>query len=174
MRFSPNWAFPIILATTCCLANFCQAAADVDLYSFGNWRIVQILTNNSYKLIGGSTGKIPGHFYLQCGADNFLAVGVPIFKTSTTEAGEVVMITVWSADGLSKDIRLIAANYALATQISYKNEISPAVRDFVDTLSSAKSFFAMSLMGDTFDFDLAHFPAAKNKFDQLCTSLSPH
>src|ERR1700683_4408251 len=89
MRFSPNWAFPIILATTCCLANFCQAAADVDLYSFGNWRIVQILTNNSYKLIGGSTGKIPGHFYLQCGADNFLAVGVPIFKTSTTEAGEV-------------------------------------------------------------------------------------
>jgi hypothetical protein len=125
-------------------AALCQATAtDLNLYSFGNWRIVQIRANNSYQLIGGSSGKTPGHFYLQCGADNFYSVGIPLFKTSKQDAGKVVTVTVWSADGLSKDIRLMAVNYALATAISYKDEVSPAVRDFVDTLSIMEASSAL-------------------------------
>jgi len=67
----------------------------------------------------------------------------------------------------------LAVNYALATEISYRDNASPAVRDFVEVLSKAKKFFAMSFMGDTYELDLTHFPAAKNKFDQLCELLSP-
>lgn len=169
-------AVMLAIATVCCL--ICRPALSqaptTDLYSFGNWIIVQINTNNSYQLIGGSTGKAPGHFYLQCGEDNFYAIGIPLFKTSKNNSGKVVVVTVWSADGQSRDISLLAVNYALATEISYKDKVSPAVRDFVEILSNAQKFFAMSFMGDTYEFDLTHFPAAKNKFDQLCERLSPH
>jgi hypothetical protein len=46
--------------------------------TFGNWEIRKGLIDNTYLLIGESTGDGDGHFWLHCDQNNLITVAVPL------------------------------------------------------------------------------------------------
>ena len=48
------------------------------LDTFGKWQIRKGLVNNTYLLIGESTGDGAGHFWLHCDQNHLMTVAVPL------------------------------------------------------------------------------------------------
>ena len=50
------------------------------LDTFGNWQVRRGLVDNTYLLIGESSGDGEGHFWLHCDQNNLITVAVPLLE----------------------------------------------------------------------------------------------
>jgi len=148
------------------LSDFACAAERIA--SFGNWRIEYVLQNNTYNLIGSSTGETRGTFTLQCFAWLRYSLQFPLWNRERTSPG-YAQVTVRSDQGGTVVLSLPAQNgfLAVATSLDHRQEFE----DFVETLGSAKKLFVYSYDQYTVEFDATHLRAARTRWSQLCKDL---
>ena len=138
------------------------------LDTFGKWQIREGLANNTYLLIGGSTGDAEGHFWLHCDKKNLITVALPLAERPGSDRLRSQAITIRSDTGLKRAMSLIVFENFVAIAIDYEGARNDKVADFLDVLHAAKETVTISYADRNFDFDVAQLPAAQSRFQELC------
>ena len=86
-----------------------------------------------------------------------------------------IVVTIWSDSSLSEDVTLVNYKNAAAIGLMGPRRRTGAGGDsethkFFRVLSSARAIFKYSLLGKTFEYQMADFPVALEKFSRLCAS----
>src|SRR5271166_6530168 len=87
------------------------------LGTFGKWEIRKGLIDNTYLLIGESTGDGEGHFWLHCDQNKLITVAVPLVERPGTDRLRSHAITVRSDTGLKRAMSLIVFEDFVAVAI---------------------------------------------------------
>ena len=142
------------------------------LDTFGKWEIRKGLIDNTYLLIGESTGDGQGHFWLHCDRNNMITVAVPLAERTGQERLRSHAVTIRSDTGIERDMSLIVFESFVAVAIDHEG--GHKVADFVDVLRAAKETVTISYAYKTYEYDVTHLPAARARFAQLCNCPAAH
>jgi hypothetical protein len=138
------------------------------LGTFGNWEIRKGLIDNTYLLIGESSGDQGGHFWLHCDQNNLITVAVPLAERSGRDRLRSHAITIRSDTGIKRAMSLVVFESFVAVAIDYEGGRNDKVADFLDVLRSAKETVNISYAYASFDYDVTLLPAARARFQELC------
>jgi hypothetical protein len=138
------------------------------LGTFGKWEIRKGLIDNTYLLIGESTGDAGGHFWLHCDQNNLITVAVPLAELTGRERLRSHAITIRSDTGVKRAMSLVVFESLVAVAIDYDGGRNDKVADFLDVLRAAKDIVTISYAYRSFDYDVTRLPAARARFQELC------
>ncbi len=138
------------------------------LDTFGKWEIRKGLIDNTYLLIGESTGDGEGHFWLHCDQNNLITVAVPLDEQAERDRLRSHAVTVRSDTGIKRAMSLIVFESLVAVAIDYDGGRNDKVADFIDVLRAARDTVTISYAHRSFDYDVTQLPAAQARFRELC------
>ena len=138
------------------------------LDTFGKWQIHKGLVNNTYLLIGESTGTGAGHFWLHCDQNHLMTVAVPLAERDGQERLRSHAVTIRADTGAERAMDLIVFESFVAVAIDYEGGHNNKVADFIDVLRAAKETVTISYANKTFEYDVTQLPTAEARFLQLC------
>ena len=138
------------------------------LDTFGKWQIRKGLDNNTYLLIGESTGDGAGHFWLHCDQNHLMTVAVPLAERDGQERLRSHAVTIRADTGAERAMDLIVFESFVAVAIDYEGGPNNKVADFIDVLRAAKATVTISYANKTFEYDVTQLPTAEARFLQLC------
>ena len=144
------------------------------LDTFGKWQIRKGLANNTYLLIGESTGDEKGHFWLHCDENHLVTVAVPLAERDGQERLRSHALMIRADTGASRAMDLIVFESFVAVAIDYEGGHNNKVADFIDVLRAAKKTVTISYANKTFEYDVTQLPTAEARFRQLCNQTSAH
>jgi hypothetical protein len=142
--------------------------------TFGRWQIREGLANNTYLLIGESTGNAEGHFWLHCDKNHLVTVAVPLADRTGQERLRSFAVTIRADTGAERAMDLIVFESFVAVAVDYEGGHNNKVADFIDVLRAAKETVTISYADRTFEYDVTQLPAAQARFLQLCNQTSAH
>ena len=144
------------------------------LDTFGKWQIRKGLDNNTYLLIGESTGDGAGHFWLHCDQNHLMTVAVPLAERDGQERLRSHAVTIRADTGAERAMDLIVFESFVAVAIDYEGGPNNKVADFIDVLRAAKATVTISYANKTFEYDVTQLPTAEARFLQLCNQTLAH
>jgi hypothetical protein len=142
--------------------------------TFGRWQIREGLANNTYLLIGESTGNAEGHFWLHCDKNHLVTVAVPLADRTGQERLRSFAVTIRADTGAERALDLIVFESFVAVAVDYEGGHNEKVADFIDVLRAAKETATISHADRTFEYDVTQLAAAQARFLQLCNQTSAH
>jgi hypothetical protein len=143
------------------------------LGTFGKWQIRKGLGNNTYLLIGESSGDGEGHFWLHCDKNHLVTVAVPLLGPFGQERLRSQAVMIRADTGAERAMDLIVFESFVAIAIDYEGGHNEKVANFIDVLRAARETVTISYAHKTFQYDVTQLPAAQARFLQLC-SLPSH
>src|SRR6185295_17086213 len=85
--------------------------------SFGNWRIVKTISNNTLNLIGSTSKPTPGHFFLKCGEELSSEVYIPLFELDKNAPPITrITVTLWNEKSTPVDLPLLVFQNVMALE----------------------------------------------------------
>ena len=135
--------------------------------SFDNWEIRSGLVEHSYMLIGQSRAR-DGQFWFNCDSNGLVNVAVPLVERNGRDRLRSFPVTVWSDQHKHQELSLIVFENFVAIAIDYEGAKNNKLESFLGVLQTAKRTFAISYDDRVFEFDVEKFPAARERFAQLC------
>lgn len=142
------------------------------LDAFGNWQVRRGLVDNTYLLIGESSGDGEGHFWLHCDQNHLMTVAVPLAERNGQERLRSHAVKIRADTGAARDMSLVVFESFVAIAIDYDGGRNDKVADFLNVLRAAKEKVTISYAHKSFDYDVTQLPAAQARFLQLCTRSS--
>lgn len=140
--------------------------------AFGKWEIRKGLIDNTYLLIGESTGDGAGHFWLHCDQNNLITVAVPLGEQAERERLRSHSVTVRSDTGIKRALSLIVFESLVAVALDYDGGRNDKVADFMDVLRASRETVTISYAQRSFDYDVTQLPAAQARFRELCGRIA--
>lgn len=144
------------------------------LDTFGNWQVRRGLVDNTYLLIGESSGDGEGHFWLHCDQNHLMTVAVPLAERNGQERLRSHGIKIRADTGAARDMSLVVFESFVAVAIDYDGGRNDKVADFLNVLRAAKEKVTISYAHKSFDYDVTQLPAAQARFLHLCNRTSAH
>jgi hypothetical protein len=138
------------------------------LDTFGKWQIRKGLANNTYLLIGESSGDGEGHFWLHCDKNHLMTVAVPLAEQNGQERLRSHALMIRADTGAERAMDFIVFEGFVAVAVDYEGGHNNKVADFIDVLRAAKETVTISYANKTFEYDATELPAAQARFLQLC------
>ena len=142
------------------------------LDAFGNWQVRRGLVDNTYLLIGESSGDGEGHFWLHCDQNHLMTVAVPLAERNGQERLRSHAVKIRADTGAARDMSLVVFESFVAIAIDYDGGRNDKVADFLNVLRAAKEKVTISYAHKSFDYDVTQLPAAQARFLQLCNRSS--
>jgi hypothetical protein len=142
------------------------------LDTFGKWQIRKGLLDNTYLLIGESSGEGEGHFWLHCDQNHLMTVAVPLAERNGQERLRSHAVMIRADTGASRAMSLVVFESFVAIAIDYDGGRNEKVTDFIDVLRAAKQTVTISYAHKTFEYDVTQLPAAQARFLQFCNRSS--
>jgi hypothetical protein len=136
--------------------------------TFGRWQVRKGLVDNTYLLIGESSGSGEGHFWLHCDQNRLMTVAVPLAEHNGQEHLRSHAIRIRADTGAAREMDLVVFESFVAVAMDFEGGRNDKVADFVDVLRSAKQTVTISYAHKNFEYDVSQLPAAQARFLQLC------
>jgi hypothetical protein len=136
--------------------------------TFGHWEIRKGLIDDTFLLIGASSGNGEGHFWLHCDQNNLITVAVPLFERPEPGRVRSQEVTIRADIGLTRAMSFLVFENFVAMAIDYNGGRNDKVADFLDVLQSAKETVTISYSDRSFDYDVTQLRAAQARFRELC------
>jgi len=140
--------------------------------TFGNWQVRKGLVDNTYLLIGESSGGGDGHFWLHCDQNHMMTVAVPLAERNGQERLRSHAVKIRADTGAARDMSLVVFESFVAIAIDYDGGRNDKVADFLTVLRAAKEKVTISYAHKAFEYDVTQLPAAQARFQQLCNRHS--
>jgi hypothetical protein len=138
------------------------------LDTFGKWQIRKGLANDTYLLIGESSGDGEGRFWLHCDKNHLMTVAVPLAEQSGQERLRSHALMIRADTGAERAMDFLVFEGFVAVAVDYEGGHNNKVSNFIDILRAAKETVTISYANKTFDYDVTELPAAQARFLQLC------
>jgi hypothetical protein len=138
------------------------------LDTFGKWQIRKGLANNTYLLIGESSGNGEGHFWLHCDKNHLMTIAVPLLDQVGHDRLRSFAVTIRADTGAARDMSLVVFESFVAVAVDYEGGQNEKVANFIDILRASRETVTISYANKTFDYDVTELPAAQARFLQLC------
>jgi hypothetical protein len=142
------------------------------LDTFGKWQIRKGLIDNTYLLIGESTGDGAGHFWLHCDQNHLMTVAVPLAERNGRDRLRSHALTIRADTGAERVMNLVVFESFVAVAIEYGGGRNEKITDFFEVLRAAKGSITISYAHKTFEYDVTQLPAAHARFLELCDQRS--
>ena len=142
------------------------------LDTFGKWQIRKGLVDNTYLLIGESTGDGAGHFWLHCDQNHLMMVAVPLAERNGRDRLRSHALTIRADTGAERVMDFIVFESFVAVAIEYGGGSNEKVTDFIEVLRAAKETITISYAHNTFEYDVTQLPAAHARFLEFCDQPS--
>jgi hypothetical protein len=139
---------------------------------FGKWQIRKGLVDNTYLLIGESTGDGAGHFWLHCDQNHLMMVAVPLAERDGRDRLRSHALTIRADTGAERVMNFIVFESFVAVAIEYGGGSNEKVTDFIEVLRAAKETITISYAHNTFEYDVTQLPAAHARFLEFCDQPS--
>jgi hypothetical protein len=139
---------------------------------FGKWQIRKGLVDNTYLLIGESTGDGAGHFWLHCDQNHLMMVAVPLAERDGRDRLRSHALTIRADTGAERVMNFIVFESFVAVAIEYGGGSNEKVTDFIEVLRAAKETITISYAHNTFEYDVTQLPAAHGRFLEFCDQPS--
>jgi hypothetical protein len=144
------------------------------LDSFGKWQIRKGLLDHTYLLIGESSGKSEGYFWLHCDQNRLMTVAVPLAERTGHERLRSHAVVIRADTGATRSLDLMVFESFVAVAMDFDGGRNAKVSDFIEVLRAAKEKVTISYAHRTFEYDVTQLPAAETRFQQLCNRTASY
>jgi hypothetical protein len=139
------------------------------LDTFGKWQIRKGLLDKTYLLIGESSGKSEGYFWLHCDQNRLMTVAVPLADRTGHDRLRSHAVVIRADTGAVRSLNLMVFESFVAVAMDYDGGRNANVSDFIDVLRAAKEKVTISYAHKSFEYDVTQLPAAEARFQQFCS-----
>jgi len=137
--------------------------------AFGNWTVQQDVVTQGFSLTGRATGDEQGELWLRCEKNGALMVGVPMpGKGTSQDRRKTQVITIRADEQPSREMMFLVFEGFVALAMDAEGLQNDRVATFIELLQKSKKSFGLSYDQTRIEFDVAEFPAARARFQQLC------